>query len=66
MMTTGNHLGVFVSSAENVSRCPVGWVFVDVATTDVDRLCEAIEVSSRGRKDWPKNDKADDEKRDKR
>jgi hypothetical protein len=57
LITTGNHLGVFVSRQENLDRCPPGWVFVDVETTTLDQLCEAIEVASRGRKLWPKNAK---------
>ncbi len=57
MITTGNHLGVFVSREENLVACPLGWVFVNVETTTLDQLCEAIEVASQGRKMWPKNAK---------
>lgn len=63
IITTGGHLGVFVSAKENHFRCPPGWVFVDIADTDVDQLCEAIEVSAAGRKRWPK-DARTEEKQD--
>ena len=33
MITTGGHLGVFVSKAIHLAGCPNGWIFVDVETT---------------------------------
>lgn len=59
IMTYGGGLGVFVSKAENQSRTPKGWVFVDVEDTTLERLVETLEVASRGRKAWPKNAKED-------
>ena len=64
MITTGQHLGVFVGQALNLHRCPPGWVFVDVETTTLDQVCEAIECASLGRKFWPKNAKEDGVKSD--
>lgn len=55
MITTGGHLGVFVSAAENVHRTPIGWTFVDVASATLDDVCEAVELVSSGRKAWPKD-----------
>lgn len=36
MITTGGHLGVFVSKAIHLAGCPNGWIFVDVETTTLD------------------------------
>jgi hypothetical protein len=62
MITTGGNLGVFVSQAKNLAGCPNGWIFVDVDTTTLDQLCEAIEQASTVRKHWPKNAKLDGKK----
>lgn len=59
MITTGNHLGVFVSDEKNLGRCPPGWVFVDVSSATVEKVSEAIDVATQGRRDWPKNAKED-------
>jgi len=30
IVTCGEHLGVFISTPDNVKNCPVGWGFIDV------------------------------------
>ena len=57
IMACGTGLGVFVAKAPDMSKCPIGWVFVDVETSTVDQLVEALEHASQGRRTWPKNAK---------
>jgi hypothetical protein len=52
MATCGGHLGVMVSTVENISRCPPGWAFVDV-NDSAEVVQEAIDFIYRGRKGWP-------------
>lgn len=52
----GEHLGVFASTQANVSRCPPGWVFVNMETATLDTLQEAVNVAKKGRASWPKQD----------
>ncbi len=62
MITTGGNLGIFVSEEKNLPRCPNGWIFLDIKTTNLEELMNAIEQSSKGRKLWPQNSKLDGKK----
>lgn len=56
MMTCGEHLGVFVGT--DILACPKGWVFIPLADATPALVRQAIEHANRGRKNWPKNQKA--------
>jgi len=56
VMPCGDGLGVFASTRANVSRCPPGWIFVDMETATLDTLQEAVTTAKEGRAGWPKQD----------
>ncbi len=53
LATTGNHLGVMVAPRNKARNCPPGWVFVPMETATPEIVREALDVSRKGRSDWP-------------
>ncbi len=56
IITCGQHLGIFVSSVENIYNTPPGWCFVDIKDATIELLRNTLDEISKGRSLWPIND----------
>lgn len=56
IVTCGEHLGVFIATADCAAKTPPGWAFVDVATATEPHLREVVEQVTLGRRVWPERE----------
>ena len=60
MINTGEHLGIIIAPLAEFEEAkfrnvPIGWIAIPLEDLTEKLFEEAMNASSRGRKDWPEN-----------